>query len=258
VDLPLAGLVSAAVTALAWQLGALSVSGGWAAWAVGVLILYGTGWSGGAVLAAFFVSSNLVSRVRVGEARESALDPKGDRRDAWQVLANGGPAAVAAIASSDARLAFWLVTASLAAAGADTWATSIGMHSRVSPRLLWSRRPVPPGTSGGVTGLGSVGAIVGALVVSAIAALVAGRGWLLPVGTLIGFLGMLVDSALGGALQGRFRCPRCATPSERRVHRCGTSTTLEGGMRWLTNDGVNLCATSVAATLGLAVWCLLD
>jgi uncharacterized protein (TIGR00297 family) len=223
---------------------------------VGLLILFGTGWSGGAVLAAFFVSSNLVSRVAPAPQQ---TDAKGERRDAWQVYANGGPAAFLALsASSDIELRFWLMTASLAAAAADTWATSIGARSRVSPRLLWSGQPVPPGTSGGVTATGNLAGIAGAAIVAGTAALFARDAALFAAGTLIGFLGMLTDSLIGGRLQGRFWCVRCDQPSEWRVHRCGSRTAWKAGVVWLNNDGVNLIATAVAGALALAVWRWLD
>jgi uncharacterized protein (TIGR00297 family) len=209
-------------------------------------------------LGAFFISSNLVSRTG-GRALCTDLDPKADRRDHWQVFANGGPAALAAIAApADTGLAIWLVTASLAAAAADTWATSIGARSRVPPRLLWSGRPVPAGTSGGVTLAGSVGAAAGAAIVAATGAVFSGLPLLLPAATLIGFAGMLVDSLLGGVLQGRFHCPRCNQPSEWRVHRCGSATVRRAGLAWLNNDGVNFLATALAACAGLAAWRLLD
>ena len=93
---------------------------------MGVLVLRGTGWQGGAVLAAFFISSNLVSRVGPRSA-PAGLDPKRDRRDLWQVYANGGAAALGAgVGLVDHALGIWLVTSTLAAAAADTWATSIG------------------------------------------------------------------------------------------------------------------------------------
>jgi uncharacterized protein (TIGR00297 family) len=229
-----------------------------AAWTVGVAVLHGTGWAGGAVLAAFFVSSNLVSRA-AGRGLRTDLDPKGDRRDLWQVYANGGPAALAAVAAPvDTGLAIWLVTASLAAAAADTWATSIGARSRVLPRLLWSGQPVPVGTSGGITLAGSVGAAAGAAMVAATGAAATGLPVLFPVATLIGFAGMLADSLIGGVLQGRFHCPRCDQPSEWRVHRCGSATVRRAGLAWLNNDGVNFLATALAACAGLAVWRLLD
>jgi uncharacterized protein (TIGR00297 family) len=226
-----------------------------AAWTVGTLILHGTGWEGGAVLAAFFVSSNLVSRI----TDEPLLDAKGNRRDAWQVYANGGPAALAAgMTGWDTGFRLWLVTASLAAAAADTWATSVGTRSRVPPRLLWSGDRVPPGTSGGVTLAGSAGAVLGALVVASTGAIVSGWPLLAPVGTLIGFLGMLVDSSVGGALQGRFYCARCNQPSEWRVHRCGSPTLRKGGLTWITNDVVNFIATALALGSAALVWRWLD
>ena len=229
-----------------------------AAWLVGAGILYGTGWTGGAVLAAFFISSNLVSRVAPDPLR-ATIDAKGDRRDAWQVLANGAAAALLAVfGSSDPALRTWLVTATLSAAAADTWASSVGGRSGAIPRLLWSRDPVPPGTNGGITAAGNVGALAGAAVVSATAALLTGNARLLPPGILIGFLGMLVDSLLGGAMQGTFWCPRCRQPSEWRVHRCGTRTDRKSGWVWLNNDGVNLLATAFSGGLAWAVWRWLD
>jgi uncharacterized protein (TIGR00297 family) len=253
-----AALASAGVVGIAWRAGTLTGTGAVAAWTVGVLVLHGSGWAGGAVLAAFFISSNLVSRA-AGQVPGGDLDPKGDRRDVWQVYANGGPAALAALAApSPTGLAIWLVTTSLAAAAADTWATSIGARSRVPPRLLWSGQPVPVGTSGGVTLAGSMGAVAGAAIVAATGAFSTGLPLLFPVATLIGFAGMLADSLLGGLLQGRFHCSRCDQPSEWRVHRCGSATVRRAGLAWLNNDGVNFLATALAAGAGLAAWRLLD
>jgi uncharacterized protein (TIGR00297 family) len=223
-----------------------------AAWLVGSAVLAGTGWKGGGVLAAFFVSSNLVSR-RAPTPR--GLDPKGERRDGRQVLANGGIAAAGALLGlRDAQLGLWLLTSPLAAAAADTWATALGARSATWPRLVLDGSPVPPGTSGGVTLLGSAGAAAGALLVAGSGALAAGTLTLLPVAVLVGFGGMMLDSVLGAAAQGRFRCPRCAERSEWRRHRCGTVTTHEGGFPWLDNDGVNLAASAVAACLAWAAW----
>ncbi len=231
---------------MAWLARTLTASGVLAAWLVGTLILWGAGWEGGAVLAAFFVFSNLVSRLH-GTSHPDSLDPKSDRRDVWQVFANGGPAAVAAtISGADPGLTHWLVTASLAAAAADTWATAIGLRSRMAPRLWWLGSQVPPGTSGGTTPAGTAAAALGAALVAGTGALATGRLALLPLGTLIGFLGMAFDSALGAAAQGRFHCPRCGQPSEWRVHRCGTATQRVGGWSWLNNDGVNFLATAFA------------
>lgn len=247
-------MVSAGAAFAAWRARTLTPSGALAAWTVGVLVLRGTGWQGGAVLAAFFVSSNLVSRVRP-RAAPPGLDPKSDRRDHWQVYANGGAAALGAgLGLLDNALGIWLVTAILAAAAADTWATSIGSRSRVLPRLPWSGRSVPAGSNGGMTLLGTAGGAAGALMVAGTGAIAADMPLLLPIGTLIGFLGMVADSTLGALLQGRFHCPACDAASEWRVHRCGAATLREGGLAWLNNDGVNFVATALAGCAAAAVW----
>jgi uncharacterized protein (TIGR00297 family) len=258
VPLALAALISMAVACLAWRARTLTRAGALAAWTVGLLILYGSGWQGGAVLAAFFVGSNLVSRLGNHDPG-THLDAKGDRRDLWQVYANGGPAAVGALAGrTDPALGVWLVTASLAAAAADTWASALGTRPGMSPRLLGFGPLVPAGTSGGMTVAGTVAAGAGAMVVAAAGALVAHLPLLLPWGTLIGFAGMTLDSITGALLQGRFRCPACDQPSEWRVHHCGTATKRTGGVSWLNNDVVNLLTTSLAAGAALVLWQSLD
>ena len=237
---------------LAWRLRALSGGGAAAATLIGASVLLGTGWSGAAVLIVFFVSSSLLSHI---SPTLPGSDAKGHPRDQWQVFANGAPAGLAAaFGFHHPELALWIVTGSLASAAADTWGTSVGAMARTAPRLLAGWRSVPPGSSGGVTVLGTFAAIAGAILVAATGAIAGGGPHLLAAGTLIGFAGMLVDSVLGATLQGRFFCPRCETPSEWRVHRCGSATVRRGGLAWLNNDGVNLAATSVAAGLAAVAW----
>jgi uncharacterized membrane protein len=87
---------------------------------------------------------------------------------------------------------------------------------------------------------------------------VSGRPLLAVVGTLIGFLGMLADSAVGGVLQGRFYCAGCDQPSEWPVHRCGSATEWKGGITWITNDVVNFIATALALGGAAMLWRWLD
>ncbi len=247
-----AALAAGAVALLAWRARSLTGGGAAAGWLVGTLVLVGTGWSGGAVLAAFFVSSSVVGRL--APARPS-LDAKGERRDERQVGANGGAAAAGALLGLwQPGLGLWIVTGSLAAAAADTWASSIGARSRAAPRLRLLGPRVAPGTSGGMTPLGCAGALVGAVLVAATGAAAGSAPALLPMGTLVGFAGMFADSVLGSVLQGRFRCPVCGQASEWQVHRCGARTVPEGGLAWLDNDGVNLAATSLAAVVAGVAW----
>lgn len=234
----------------------LTARGTAAALVVGALTLSATGWAGVLVLFAFFLPSSLVSRL--SRPPEAGLDPKGEQRDALQVFANGlAPAAGAALAAwlGPDGLAWMMLVGGLSVAAADTWATAIGSWSRQQPRHLPTGRPVPRGTNGGVTILGSVGAAAGALVIGLVALVGPGARPVLAA-VIIGMAGMFLDAVLGGALQGRFHCERCGQPSEWPRHRCGTRTVQVGGIRWLTNDAVNATATLAGVLAGAAWWAL--
>ena len=170
------------------------------------------------------------------------------------MLANGAVAAVAACLGS------WPAAAgAIAAAAADTWATEIGSFSTHPPRLITTGAPVPRGRSGGMTLLGTLGGIAGALAIAAVSALVApslrGRGvWV--VGAA-GIAGMLVDSLAGATLQACNACPSpgCGAITE-RPGQCHGTVELIRGKPWLDNDGVNLVGSltgALAAAAGLSL-----
>ncbi|MDH4130206.1 MAG: DUF92 domain-containing protein [Gemmatimonadota bacterium] len=247
--LPLALTVASAISLAAFWLRALTASGAVAAVIVGTSIVAGAGWPGLAMLGAFFVGASAISRAAPDAT--AAFDAKGARRDWVQVLANGGAASLGA---GHQEAGPWIVAAALGAAAADTWATSTGGWSRSWPRHILARLPVPPGTSGGVTWLGSLGALAGAASVGA-AGLIAGQPVaLFPLAVAVGMLGMLLDSVLGASVQGRYHCDHCGRDTERRRHRCGQVARRVGGQAWITNDAVNAVATGAAALAGWAVW----
>jgi uncharacterized protein (TIGR00297 family) len=243
--------IAASSAFAAFLLGSLTRQGAAAAALVGTAVLYGTGIPGALSLLTFFIGSTLVSRWSPDPAAER-LGAKGGRRDGWQVLAKGGPAALTALLGPGPGV--WAVTSSLAVAAADTWATSIGARSARPPRHLLTGRPMTPGTSGGITLLGTAGALAGSLSVAAAGVMPGEKLSLLPVAAVIGMLGMLADSAVGAAWQGRYYCDRCGQPTERRIHTCGSPAAFRGGAEWLSNDGVNAIATTAGALGGLAGW----
>jgi uncharacterized protein (TIGR00297 family) len=250
----LAVAAAAAVSGLGWQARFLSRSGALAAWLVGAAVLLGAGWPGGAVLLAFFVPSSLVSRWCADPAAVS-LGEKGSCRDAWQVVANGGVAAIGALAGlANPGLGLWLLTGVFAAASADTWATAWGSGSAAAPRMIVTGEVVPPGTSGGITVRGTLGGLGGAALVAATGALVGAGTSLFAAALLIGFLGMLADSVLGARWQGKWHCPRCDAPTERAVHRCGALAEHRRGWARLSNDGVNLATCALAGAASWITW----
>ena len=231
------GLLAAVVALCAYRARALTLPGAIAAFAVGTIVFGCGGWPAAAILFAFFIPSTLVSRL--GGKRAPA-------RSGWQVLANGGVAAICALAATRSGLLAAAFAGAFAAASADTWGTEIGALSRSLPVSILTLRSVPAGRSGGVTALGCGATICGALCVALVASIVGmAPFWSVAVG---GIAGALLDSVLGASLQALRWCPQCRCECETRVHHCGAPTSLRRGAGWLENDGVNF-----AATLGGAI-----
>ena len=195
----LAGLVAGA----AYKARALTRSGAWAAWAIGTVVFGIGGWGAAAALLTFFGTSTALSRWR--RARKEALGyEKGGRRDAWQVLANGGVAALClALTPLGLPHGPLLFLAALAAANADTWATEIGSALGGQPYNLRTGQKALPGTSGAVSGPGTGAALCGAALLGLFAGSVS-AGLIV---TAAGFGGALADSLLGATVQAQWRSP---------------------------------------------------
>lgn len=261
----LAGLAaSGAVGALAYRRGSLSRGGVAGAMLVGTTIFSAGDLAPSALLLTFFTSSSALSHWRKGRQRESAVEhAKGERRDFAQTIANGGIAA-ALVALGRARPAtpwFPALIGALATVNADTWATELGLFSNQPPRLVTTGRTVLPGTSGGITPLGTGAAALGAALIGTVAALCAAISRnttprrpsapaTITLAVVSGLAGSFADSYLGATIQARYHCPRCDAPTERPIHRCGTSAVLTGGNPWIDNDVVNLAASLCGAAIG--------
>ncbi len=249
VQASIAVVTAAAVSLVAWRLGALDRGGAIAATAVGAVV-FGCGGLGAAVLLVFFFFSASGLSALPGARRERG------RRGARQVLANGVvAAAAAALMAIDERAALAFLGA-LAAAAADTWATEIGVRSGATPRSILTLERRSPGTSGAVSIRGTLASAAGALAVGAAGAwLVAGGGLRTAlVVALAGLAGSLLDSVLGAGLQAVYLCPDCgARPEVARHPGCRTQARRSSGVPGLDNDAVNGLATLAGAVIGLLV-----
>ncbi|MFN8497284.1 MAG: DUF92 domain-containing protein [Anaerolineae bacterium] len=261
-------ILSAAVGLLGYRSGSLSRSGVLGAILTGSLIFGLGGLVWGALLVLFFVSSSLLSHWK--EAQKAAAAEKfskGSRRDLGQALANGGVGAALAVGAWLAPHPAWLLAyvGAIAAVTADTWATEIGVLSRRPPRLITTLRPVPAGTSGGVTLLGTLAAFAGGVFIGVAAAALAAWTSRLPwlpapgpmaggvalalVGAVAGVGSALLDSLLGATVQRQYRCQVCGQITERPIHH-GQPTLAVRGWPWLNNDAVNFVASLAGAAIG--------
>lgn len=145
---------------------------------------------------------------------------------------------------------------------ADTWATELGVLSRSLPRLITNGKVVERGTSGGISGLGSLAALAGALLIAFLAVILTppenSLSFLLAAG-LGGLAGSLFDSLLGATIQAIYYCQVCSKETEQHpYHSCGNATTLIRGKIWMNNDWVNFACSVVGALTTLALLGMLN
>ena len=251
-DLALSLLVIVVFAFVAWRLETVTGPAAGVMVLMAMAILYVGGWHWLLPIVAFFGTSVALTRLPL-EGREPHKP-----RDAWQVLANGGLATVGVLLAAIDTFEWRLVDAlafyggAIAAATADTWATEIGTRLGGLPRDVINGNTLRKGESGGITGIGTLAAAAGALMIGLIAVTIPPDrpdDWVaLGHVTLAGWLGAMVDSFLGSAVQTHYRCRICGVETESPTH-CETDAAPRRG--FLSNNQVNWACTAVGA---LAAW----
>ena len=257
------------IASISYWLGFLSGSGALAACGLGTVVFGLGGLSWAVVLMGFFISSSVLSKLfKKTKLSFEEKFSKSSRRDLWQVWANGGVAGVFVIfhvVFPDQVWPWLAFCGSLAAANADTWATELGVLSKSKPVSLISGKPLEPGSSGGVSWLGTGSALIAAFMIailtilfwpSNLTQLTESSTWLILVAiSSAGLLGSLVDSFLGASVQAMFYCPHCEKETEKNpIHSCGRETSYYKGWKWMNNDWVNtFCALTGGVVMALSV-----
>ena len=244
------------IALLGYRFKALSASGAIAAVIVGTIIFGFGGYVGAAVLLYFFISGSILSRLpgklQTGEKQA---------RNWVQVIANGGPAALAVIlvhvfpAYRESWTLFFLGT--LATATADTWATEIGTRWGKQAYHILTLRPVASGLSGGVSLIGTLASVLGSFSVAILAyALLPGDDFLcglflvpiVPVVAAAGVIGSILDSIIGATLQVKYR-----TTDGRIVERPEPGAERIRGLSFVTNDVTNILSTIWAGCIAVGL-----
>ena len=245
-------------TAAYWKK-SLSGSGAVAATIMGTVYFAAGGlfWFG--ILLVFFGSSSVISKFRHSHKAEMEKSyAKTGRRDAGQVLANGGLGMLLCILNAIWPHPEWgiLFIGIMATVTADTWATEIGSLSTRPPRSVLNGKVLTVGTSGGVSILGSVAAATGGAMIGGFAwgfealstldfQLRALLIWVL-IGLVAGLAGAFTDSILGATIQVMYECRVCGKEVE-VLHHCEQSTKRIRGWTRMNNDAVNMWSSIVGA-----------
>jgi uncharacterized protein (TIGR00297 family) len=207
---------------------------GWVhAGALGTILWGCLGWRGWLAVVAYLLLGSLVTRLGYRRKQAAGLaEGRGGRRGPENVWGSALTGAVLATLvphlgpgwRDPVLIGF---AASFAAKLADTFGSEIGKRWGRRAVLITGLRPVPPGTEGAIslegTAASLLGAVLMALVMTALGLIGGWRAWLLV--SLVGLLATLAESLVGATLQRRWS--------------------------WLSNELVNGLQTLLAAVLGL-------
>lgn len=216
---PLDGMISVLISALlsfaAYRQRLLTFTGSVSAFAVSAIVgLFGNlSWL--LLILSFVAAAFITTRFRIlDKARMGLQEGRKGERGSRNVVANSLPAVFIALfstlLSAEASQGFYamIYTVAIGAATADTLGSEIGVIDR-HPRLITNMKPVPPGTDGGVSLIGTTASFAGALFISlmgfAFMVLLGQRLplWAIPFTAVMGLLGSIVDSILGSTLERR-------------------------------------------------------
>ncbi|MFX1296416.1 MAG: TIGR00297 family protein [Promethearchaeota archaeon] len=255
---------------LSYKIKIVSISGLVAGLIVGLLVWIFGGWSWFIIILSFHLSAAFFTKFKYKrKEREGLAQAKGGSRGWPNVMANGGfPTICATLEGLFVLLSFYGeillfgFLGSVATMTADTIATEVGLLSKTPPRLVTNlKKNVEPGTSGGITILGELGALSGTIIIGGLAWLFAGLKiistvftyQLLIVAISAGMFGCFVDSLLGASIQGIFQCNICKKITEKAKH-CGEKSTHQRGFAFFENNMVNFVSASIGGLTAMILF----
>ena len=226
---------------------------------VGLSAALSTGWLVLAPMILFHLVAGFATKI--GYSKKSLIgeaQPSKGARGGTQVLANGAIPAIFSVLFSVSGNFIYLIVAwgALSMKTADTMGSEIGMLSNNTRLIIKPWKKIKPGTPGGITPLGTVASLGGAFISSII------LPFLYPVKSpfllvisifLSGFIGTFVDSLLGYFAEEKYRCPVCGVISHHKIH-CDTPGIHVGGIKWFSNNIVNLVSSFIAGILAVFVY----
>ena len=234
---------------------ALTIDGIIAAIIVDVAISLTLGNLGFLILLAFFVGGIITDKIKKTKKKAGqSVKKKSECRNYIQVFANSIVAAIcSAIYFFTGERAFLIAfVAAFCEALADTSASGVGALSKSAFDPFRMKR-CAVGLSGGMSVIGTLASLLGAMVIALIAFAIGNITWIEAlIAAFAGFMGGIFDSFLGSLVQAKYKCTECGKIVEKREH-CSRKAEKISGFSFVTNNAVNLFGTLFAAVLALLI-----
>ena len=106
----------------------------------------------------------------------------------------------------------------MASANSDTWASEIGTLSKNKPIYIRTFKRIEKGTSGAVSLLGAIAALLGSLLISLLAIGFFNWSFHFFIIFIFGFLGNVIDTIIGAFYQQVYVCSKCGIETEKKIH----------------------------------------
>lgn len=269
----IAVLISLAIAASSYKKKSLDLSGAFMGFVV-MTIHFAVNYRFGAMLLVFFFTSSKLTKF--GDEKKRKIDPEykeGGQRNWLQVLSNAGIASLLVILfwlmsgsedkcldSTESKFATALIGSIIghySCSNGDTWSSELGILSDAQPRLITTFKPVRRGTNGGVTKAGLVAAAAAGSIVGLTFVLMGffttncmfnkslNQLLVIPLSTVAGLSGSVIDSLLGATLQFTGFC----SVRNKIVGKPGPTVKKISGLKILDNNAVNLVSIVLTAML---------
>ncbi|MFS7422779.1 DUF92 domain-containing protein [Carnobacterium maltaromaticum] len=238
---------------LAWVVGALTAKSCVTSFILGMSLYLLGGWLVYAGLIVFAILGSGISKIgRQKKLDAAALHEREGTRGSVQVLANGLPALFFAIIYFVTQVEAFQLAAltTFAAANADTFSSEIGMISQKNPISILTFKRLAKGLSGGVSFLGLISGLIGALLIGSLA-LGSYPIRIILLISLIGFCGTLIDSILGSTLQAKYQIGKKITE---QTTENGQKLKRISGYSVINNDVVNFISVLLTGILACFVF----
>jgi uncharacterized protein (TIGR00297 family) len=199
-------VLCAAFGYFAYRAKTIDISGVFTAVLFGVILITFAGVNWFFIVMLFFILGSLFTKFRYAEKEFLGVaEGKKGRRGYMNAFANAGVGVCGAVlyGITGDVIFIALFIGSIATATGDTLASEIGVTGG-TPRMITTLRPVPPGTNGGVTGIGELASLFGASVICLLAFILGVAPWYVClIGVAAGFIGTNLDSLYGAVIENK-------------------------------------------------------